>query len=165
MKMTLRKPISFTFNPRDVCCLCVQIGISFARAKVTCAVLEKTSYFYHNLRQLPRHLKHVKERCCYPLTLICLDAIGAVCHHFGLFIADLGRRVVWLTSGAGASYNLANIRTRADCGSSSCGWGVCLFSLVYHFFLLSPSSWETARYRLKYCLAVKPKTTNQPTQY
>ena len=30
---------------------------------------------------------------------------------------------------------------------------------------LSPSLWETARYRLKYCLktAVKPKTTNQPT--
>ena len=118
-------------------------------AKVTCAVLEKTSYFYHNLRQLQMHLKHVKERCCYPLTLICLDAIGAVCHHFGFFIADLGRRVIWwLTSSAGASYNLANSRTRADCGSNSCGWGVCLFSLVYHFFLLSPSScdieWNTA---------------------
>ena len=30
---------------------------------------------------------------------------------------------------------------------------------------LSPSLWETARYRLKYCLktAAKPKTTNQPT--
>ena len=29
--------------------------------------------------------------------------------------------------------------------------GVCLdsFSLVYHFFFLSPSLWETARYRLK----------------
>ena len=32
--------------------------------------------------------------------------------------------------------------------------GVCLdiFSLVYQFSLLSPSLWETARYRLKYCL-------------
>ena len=32
--------------------------------------------------------------------------------------------------------------------------GGCLdiFSLVYHFSFLSPSFWETARYRLKYCL-------------
>ena len=33
------------------------------------------------------------------------------------------------------------------------GWG-CLdiFSLVCHFSFLTPSLWETARYRLKYCL-------------
>ena len=32
--------------------------------------------------------------------------------------------------------------------------GACLdiFTLVYHFHFLSPSLWETARYRLKYCL-------------
>ena len=32
--------------------------------------------------------------------------------------------------------------------------GGCLdiFTLVYHFSILSPSLWETARYRLKYCL-------------
>ena len=32
--------------------------------------------------------------------------------------------------------------------------GGCLdiFSLVYRFSFLSPSLWETARYRLKYCL-------------
>ena len=46
--------------------------------------------------------------------------------------------------------------------------GGCLdiFSLVYHFSLLSPSLWETARYRLKYCLKgpLSPKQpTNQPT--
>ena len=46
--------------------------------------------------------------------------------------------------------------------------GGCLdiFSLVYHFSFLSPSLWETARYRLKYCLkgALNPKQpTNQPT--
>ena len=45
--------------------------------------------------------------------------------------------------------------------------GGCLdmFSLVYHFSFLTPSLWETARYRLKYCLkrAVKPKTTDQPS--
>ena len=46
--------------------------------------------------------------------------------------------------------------------------GVCLdiFSLIYHFSSLSPSLWETARYRLKYCLKgpLSPKQpTNQPT--
>ena len=32
--------------------------------------------------------------------------------------------------------------------------GGCLdiFSLIYQFSFLSPSLWETARYRLKYCL-------------
>ena len=43
--------------------------------------------------------------------------------------------------------------------------GGCLviFTLIYPFSPLSPSLWETARYRLNYCLkAVKPKTSNQP---
>ena len=35
-----------------------------------------------------------------------------------------------------------------------CAGGGCLdnFSLIYPFSPLSPSLWETARYRLKYCL-------------
>ena len=42
-----------------------------------------------------------------------------------------------------------------------------IFTLVYPFFPLSPSLWETDRYRLKYCFkrAVKLKTNqsiNQP---
>ena len=37
-----------------------------------------------------------------------------------------------------------------------------IFSLVYHFSFLSPSLWETARYRLKYCLK-GPLTPIQPT--
>ena len=41
--------------------------------------------------------------------------------------------------------------------------GGCLdiFSLVYHFSFPSPSLWETARYRLKYCL--KGLFPKQPT--
>ena len=46
--------------------------------------------------------------------------------------------------------------------------GGCLdvFTLVYHFSFLSPSLWETTRYRLKYCLkgSLSPKPTNQPTK-
>ena len=42
--------------------------------------------------------------------------------------------------------------------------GGCLdiFSLVYHFSFHSPSLWETARYRLKYCLK-GPLSPKQPT--
>ena len=43
--------------------------------------------------------------------------------------------------------------------------GGCLdiFTLIYPFFPLSPSLWETARCRLKYCLKgpLNPKPTNQ----
>ena len=42
------------------------------------------------------------------------------------------------------------------------GDGLDIFSLVYHFSLLSPSLWETARYRLKYCLK-GPLNQKQPT--
>ena len=45
--------------------------------------------------------------------------------------------------------------------------GGCLniFTLLYLFSPLSPSLWETARYRLKYCLKgpINLKSTNQPT--
>ena len=42
--------------------------------------------------------------------------------------------------------------------------GGCLdiFSLLYHFSFLSPSLWETARYRLKYCLK-GPLSPKHPT--
>ena len=41
---------------------------------------------------------------------------------------------------------------------------VCLdiFSLIYLFSFVSPSLWETARYRLKYCLK-GPLNPKQPT--
>ena len=44
--------------------------------------------------------------------------------------------------------------------------GGCLdiFSLIYLFSFLSPSLWETARYRLKYCLK-GPLSPKQPTDH
>ena len=56
-----------------------------------------------------------------------------------------GRPIIWITEGQGA-------------GCSD------VFTLIYPFFPLSPSLWETARYRLKYCLKgpLNPKPTNQP---
>ena len=63
----------------------------------------------------------------------------------------------------GRPTNLDNSRARACCAYSRCGWGLFgHFSLVYHFSFLSPSLWETARYRLKYCLK-GPLSPKQPT--
>ena len=49
--------------------------------------------------------------------------------------------------------NLDNSRARPTALAVGAGGG-CLniFSLIYHFAFLSPSLWETARYRLRYCL-------------
>ena len=65
-----------------------------------------------------------------------------------------GRPTIWTTVGQGP--------TALAVGAG----GGCLdiFTLIYPFFPLSPSLWETARYRLKYCLKgpLNPKPTNQP---
>ena len=47
------------------------------------------------------------------------------------------------------------------------GGGLDIFTLIYPSFPLSPSLWETARYRLKYCLKgpLNPRPTNQRTLY
>ena len=63
-----------------------------------------------------------------------------------------GRPTIWIIVGQGP--------TALAVGAG----GGCLdfFSLVYHFSFLTPSLWETARYRLKYCLK-GPLSPNQPT--
>ena len=65
-----------------------------------------------------------------------------------------GRPTIWITVGQGP--------TALAVGAG----GGCLdiFTLIYPFFPLSPSLWETARYRLKYCLKgpFNPKPTNKP---
>ena len=51
-----------------------------------------------------------------------------------------GRPTIWMIVGQGP------IALAVGAG------GVVFFSLLYPFCPLSPSLWETARYRLKYCL-------------
>ena len=63
-----------------------------------------------------------------------------------------GRPTIWTTVGQGP--------TALTVGAG----GGCLdtFTLIYPFSPLSPSLWETARYRLKYCLK-GPLNPKQPT--
>ena len=60
-----------------------------------------------------------------------------------------GRPTIWMIVGQGPIARVGVV------------W--IFFSLNYHFPFLSPSLWETARYRLKYCLK-GPLNPNQPTK-
>ena len=81
-----------------------------------------------------------------------------------------GRPTIWITVGQGPSA----LAVGAGGGCMN------IFTLIYLFFFLSPSVWETARYRLKCCLKgplnpkqptnqlkgpLNPKPTNQTTSY
>ena len=88
-----------------------------------------------------------------------------------LTVADLlqfwgwagGAKVLGKLPVRGRPSNLDYSEARAYCACRRCGWGLFgHFSFIYHFSLLSPSLWEMARYRLKYCLKglLSPK---QPT--
>ena len=65
-----------------------------------------------------------------------------------------GRPTIWITVGQGP--------TALAVGAGWC----CLdiFTLIYPFFPLSPSLWETTRYKLKYCLkgSLTPKQSTNP---
>ena len=67
-----------------------------------------------------------------------------------------GRPTIWMIAGQGPT-------VLAVGAGGSC---LDIFTLIYLYSPLSPSLWETARYRLKYCLKgpLNPKTTNQPTK-
>ena len=65
-----------------------------------------------------------------------------------------GRPTVWITVGQGPT-------TLAVGAGGGC---LDIFTLVYPFTPLSPSLWETARYRLKYCLK-GPLNPIQPTKF
>ena len=64
-----------------------------------------------------------------------------------------GRPTIWITVGQGP--------TALALGS---GWGCFdIFTLIYPVSPLSPSLWETVRYRLKYCLK-GPLNQKRPTK-
>ena len=63
-----------------------------------------------------------------------------------------GRPTIWMIVGQGP------IALAVGAG----GGGLDIFTLLYFFSSLSPSLWETARFRLKYCLK-GPLNPKQPT--
>ena len=65
----------------------------------------------------------------------------------------LGHPTIWITVGQGPTALAVGVG------------GGCLdiFTLIYPFFPLSPSLWEPARYRPKYCLK-EPLNPKQPTK-
>ena len=65
-----------------------------------------------------------------------------------------GRPTIWIIVGQGP--------TALAVGAG--GGYMATFTLIYPFFPLSPSLWETTRYRLKYSLKgpLNRKPTNQP---
>ena len=74
-----------------------------------------------------------------------------------------GAKVLGKLPVPGRHSNLEYSRARAYCACSRCGWGLFgHFSLIYHSTFLSPSLWDTARYRLNYCLK-GPLSPKQPT--
>ena len=64
-----------------------------------------------------------------------------------------GRPTIWITVGQGPT-------VLAEGAGGGC---LDIFTLIYPFSPLSPSLWETARYRLKYCLKrpLNPKPTKR----
>ena len=77
---------------------------------------------------------------------------GRVVRRCGVIFRCRGVLLIWITVGQGP------IVLAVGAG------GGCLdiFSLIYHLSILSPSLWETARSRLKYCLK-GPLSLKQPT--
>ena len=66
-----RECISFTFDPRDM--LSLQMGFSFVRAAVACAILERTSGLkLSSETTTPRYLKLVTVPSFCPFTFISL---------------------------------------------------------------------------------------------
>ena len=63
-----------------------------------------------------------------------------------------GRPTIWITVGQGPT--ALAVDKGGDC--------LDIFTLIYPFFPLSLSLWETARYGLKYCLK-GPLNPKQPT--
>ena len=64
-----------------------------------------------------------------------------------------GRPTIWMIVGQGP--------TALAVG----GGGLDIFTLIYPFSPLSPSLWETDRYRLKYCFKGPLNPNNQPTNH
>ena len=94
----------------------------------------------------------------------CLDIFSLV-YHFS-FLSGGGRLVrrCWINFQGRGVLLLWIIVGQGPIALAIGAGGGCLdiYSLIYNFSFLSPSLWETARYRLKYCVK-GPFNPEQPT--
>ena len=77
---------------------------------------------------------------------------GRVVRRCGVNFQCRGVLLIWITVGQGP--NVLAVGASGGC--------LDIFSLIFHLSFLSPSLWETARSRLKYCLK-GPLSLKQPT--
>ena len=77
-----RERISFNFDPKDML-LVLQMGFSFVRAAVACAILERTSGVGLSFETTASSTCYSAQLLPFYLYLF-LDVIGAICHKFGL---------------------------------------------------------------------------------
>ena len=73
----------------------------------------------------------------------------------GPTVLAVGAGTIWITVGQGPF-------ALPDGAGGGC---LDIFTLIYLYSPLSRSLWETARYRLKYCLKGPLNPKNQPTNY
>ena len=102
----------------------------------------------------------------------CLDLVSLV-YHFSLLSPSFWERAVGWCDGPGKlpvpgrpTFWMIVGQGPAALAVGAGGGCLDIFTLIYPFSPLSPSLWETARYRLKYCLKgpFNPKQpTNQPS--
>ena len=116
--------------------------------------------FFPSFIKKERLLRHgPKIIKCFPMLNSAEHEIiggGRVVRRCWISFRCQGVLLTWLTVGQGPI--VLSVGAGGDC--------LDIFSVVCHFSFLSPSLWETARYRLKYCLKgpLSPQQpTNQPT--
>ena len=80
------------------------------------------------------------------------EGIGRVVRWCSVNFQCRGVLLIWIRVGQGPA-------ALAVCAGGGC---LDIFTILYHFYFLSPSLWETARYRLKDCLK-GPFSPKQPT--
>ena len=131
-------------------------SVSLALLKVSCE--------FDPWAQSPISSETANRRLCPRFILLrAISAVRSLAHsyHYGdgrvvrrcwVNLQCRGVLLIWITVGQGPIVFAVGVG------------GGCLdiFSLIYHFSFLSPFLWETARYRLKYCLK-GPLSPKQPT--
>ena len=141
--------------------LAIQVSLAISSSLITTeftsAKNQKASYSRTSMVRIPLEpWKYAPDRgSSSQLEFIIAPGGGRVVRRCWVNFQCRGVLLTWITVGQGP------IVLAVGAG------GGCLdiFSLIFHFSFLSPSLWETARYRLKYCLKGPLSQNNKPTNH